>query len=366
LATNSDEFVNSNDFSPTASSNGYDGDDFDSASNDGSDFYDSKIIDNHADIDIPNLTDYNSDNDDESYSDFDNSNIIIHKSKDTSSHDDNKNIETNQSINDDNDDEMDMDTSSTYISEPEYEEEEEEDIDDEEEEDLDKKKICCSYLKENKEYWNLPFFLSFRTFFRNQYSDAKEYEPKRIIHLLRWTFTVAHKGEKQLKPKCLAKWTYMLFTKYIQLVIQYTNSYMRDEKHLAWSTIRLFLSTTLHTYFNFFTSIRENCQTKYVISIAELYQYKNVISVIRKQCNRNLKRTSMQKRHKGRMISDLEQPPGENPLVEMKKILQAKYNQYEKLNFVDNVTYNKYIHFLAAAFYIGPQGSCNIDIYLYM
>jgi hypothetical protein len=74
----------------------------------------------------------------------------------------------------------------------------------------------------------------------------------------------------------------------------------------------------------------------------------------------------MQKRHKGRMISDLEQPPGENPLVEMKKILQAKYNQYEKLNFVDNVTYNKYIHFLAAAFYIGPQGSCSIDIYLYM
>ena len=70
-----------------------------------------------------------------------------------------------------------------------------------------------------------------------------------------------------------------------------------------------------------------------------------------------MKRTSFQKRHKGRMISDLEQPPGENPLVEMKKILQAKFYQYEKLNFVDNVTYNKYIQFLAAAFYIGPQGS---------
>jgi hypothetical protein len=273
-------------------------------------------------------------------------------------------VNTNQSNNCDEcaDDEMDMDSSSTYMSEPESAVDEDVDEDfevmdeDDDEGVVDKKQKCYAYIEENQEYWHHPYMVSFRQFHKNQYGDTKVYEPKRIIHMLRWTYSSVYKG-KQLPPSCLAKWTFHLFTQHIQLLITYTSTYMREEKRHAWGTIKLFLGTSLLTYYSFFTSVRENCQTKYVISANQLYQYQNTISIIRKQCNRNMKRASKQKRHKGRMISDLEQPPGENPLIEMKKILQAKLDLYTEIKFIDNITYNKFKSFLCAAFFLGPQGS---------
>ena len=338
------------------------------------DEFDSTLIKDYDNIDgndddddvMPSLIKDDDDDDDDDDNDESVSHKIdvvnINQSTDASNHDN-----TNQTNNYEgcDDDEMDMDSSSTYMSEPESaaDEEEEEDFevdDDDDEGVVDKKQKCYAYIEENQEYWDHPYMVAFRRFYMNQYTEGKKYEPKRIIHMLRWTYSTVYKG-KQLPPACLAKWTFFLFTKHIQLLISYTSIYMREEKRHAWGTIKLFISTILLTYWSFFTSVRENCQTKYVISANQLYQYQNTITIIRKQCNRNIKRTSKQKRHKGRMISDLEQPPGENPLIEMKKILQAKLNLYTDIKFVDNITYNKFKSFLCAAFFLGPQGG---DFYL--
>jgi hypothetical protein len=49
-------------------------------------------------------------------------------------------------------------------------------------------------------------------------------------------------------------------------------------------------------------------------------------------------------------------PPGPNPLQFLLQILKAKYSYYENISIVDNVIYNRYIHFLAASFWSGPMG----------
>ena len=148
------KFELQHDFVTATSSEVYDFEDFDNDEEFIS--YQSKY--NNQDDDLPNLiklTNYNSDDDDDD--------------DDNDVYDDNDSVCENTNDNE-IDDDIDEDTSSTYMSEPESDNEEYENEFDVDINDVDKKQKC--YLKENQQYWNQSFFVAFRIFFKNQYSEG--------------------------------------------------------------------------------------------------------------------------------------------------------------------------------------------------
>ena len=79
-----------------------------------------------------------------------------------------------------------------------------------------------------------------------------------------------------------------------------------------------------------------------------------------------MNRTKHHKRNKGRMIADLEMPSDENPISVMQNLVQEKYNQFSNCNIIDNNTYQKFVHLLAAALYLGPMGRYLLIISLFI
>jgi hypothetical protein len=252
----------------------------------------------------------------------------------------------------DNNDDDDNDSTSTFKSSDLDNEVNDEEYSEDEDEDGDEKKFRKK--KENKRYYDHPYMINFRLFYKSQYTESKLYETNRVIHFLIWSYDQTF--QEILPVENMAQWTYKLFSENVQLIHTYSLDYLKVQKRLAWATIKLFLSTCLNPYFDYFTAIRERCQVDYVINVTEIYKYKQIVKLIRRTCNKNLNRTKHRKRHKGRMIADLEMPNADNPILVLQDLVQTQYSHFVNIRVIDNSTYNKMIHLLSAALYLGPMG----------
>ena len=211
-------------------------------------------------------------------------------SNDTYDGDNDKDNDNDNEIEEDNDSSSSFNSTDFLIDDDDNEDSDDDDYDDDVDnhdsiDDEERMNEKMTLLKVNEEYHNDPYMINFRRFYKSQYTESKLYETKRIIHLLRWSYAETH-GKKNLPVKGMAKWSYKMFTQHIQLLHTYALDYLKLQKRLAYATIKLFLSTCLNPYFDWYTAIREKCQVKYVINVNEFYKYKQIVTLIRKVCNK--------------------------------------------------------------------------------
>ena len=322
--------------------------DDDDDDDDDDDYYDDDDDDNNK----------NDDDDDDDYDD--NKKYIILNYKDK--------VKVHDEIEND-DDSSDMDTSSNYtISglKGEYNDDEErghDDIDDNDNrdgnDDRDDEKEKYSTNKNKDEYLQSLFMLQYRAYYVSKYGENKAYELKRIASLLEWThYQVC---SKKLIIRDMCKWTFIFFTQQIYLLNVYINRMMKIAKSMSESTIKLFLVTSLSPFWNWYTSIRDHCQTVFPINMNHYMHYQNIVKDIRSDCNKVIKRTRLTKKNKAWLIENHQIPEGDSVRTIL-KVIEKKYNHFKDIqeNDIDNSIYNQFTKLLYASFYASPMGRVKV------
>jgi hypothetical protein len=190
-------------------------------------------------------------------------------------------------------------------------------------------------------------------------NKSKLYEMNRLVHLLIWTYSEANNNNVLPTHACKA-WTYSLFTTHLQSIYSYCYKYLRLVLQLQYATIKLFLSQVLNYYHEWFSYLRRDCSTKYIITHENKFNYVEIIKTTRKMFSRQEKKLCKGiKKTKKYYIENHKLPDGDS-LEFITTLIQKKYYIFQEmskhLSSINKYNYNRFIKLFCSSFYIGAQG----------
>ena len=214
-------------------------------------------------------------------------------------------------------------------------------------------------------YLNTKYMKKYTNYFLQDHDGTKLYLLNRLIDLLCWTYHRVNKAHLPLHD--LKKWTFMVFTNHLEKIYEFIKQHMIAILNNSYQTVKLFLSQNLKIYYKWYSSIRRNCNKKYALTLEQKESYKELIQIIKDECNKKLKKTKLTSKTKKYYIESHKMP--ETDFIPFNvDLLTNIYNQLKNItqSSLNNTTYKKCIQLLCTSFYIGIQGlKNNIHTYIH-